>query len=206
MSLATATRTAPAAALSQALDDEPPVWPISIAIYSEMIRLGVIDEEAPVYLWKGRLAERMPPNPPHSTAVKRGYDRLGRILPPGFDIDRERPMALTLHPSVPQPDLAIVRGSFDDYVSMFFPASAVALVVEVADTTLAKDRRLAATYAAEGIPVYWLLNLAARRLEVHSEPAEGAYARLTPFGPEDEVPVILDGREVGRVRVADLLP
>lgn len=186
--------------------EEEPIWPITPAMYSEMIRLGVIDEKSRVYLWKGRLAERMPPNPPHSTSVKRGYDRLGRLLPDGFDIDRERPMALTLQPSVPQPDLAILRGSFDDHVTEFFPSTAVALVVEVADATLAKDRRLAATYASEGIPIYWLLNLSARRLEIYSEPTEGAYGRLTPFGPEDEAPVVLDGREVGRVHVRELLP
>ena len=190
---------------SIAIDDEP-VWPITVEMYQEMIRLGVIDEKARVYLWNGRLAERMPPNPPHSTSVKKGYDRLGRTLSSGFDIDRERPMALTLYPSVPQPDIAVIRGSFDDHIAKFFPSTVVALVVEVSDSTLGKDRRLAFTYAAEGIPVYWLLNLASRRLEVHSEPADGAYTRVTPFDPDENVPVVLDGLEVGRIRVADILP
>ncbi len=45
-----------------------------------------------------------------------------------------------------------------------FPTTAdVPLVVEVADTTLPKDRALALTYAREGIPVYWLINMKAGR-------------------------------------------
>ena len=188
------------------LSDDEPVWPITVAMYADMIRLGILDEKARVYLWKGRLAERMPPNPPHSDAVKASYDFLGRVLPPGFDVDRERPMSLTLHPSVPQPDIAVIRGRFKDFAPQFFPATVVAFIVEVSDTTLAKDRKPVFTYAAEGIPVYWLLNLASRRLEVHSEPADGTYTRVTPFGPDEEAPIVLDGREVGRVRVADLLP
>ena len=204
MSLATAPPANAAPAPDS--DAEPPLWPITIAMYSDMIRSGVIDEKALVYLWKGRLAERMPPSPPHSDCVKSLYDRLVRLLPATFEIDRERPMALSPHPSAPQPDVAIIRGQFRDFAPNFFPASAVALVIEVADTTLAKDRRMAATYAAEGIPVYWIVNLTARRLEMYSEPAEGVYTRLSPFGADAEVPVLLDGIAVGRVRVGDLLP
>ena len=80
------------------------------------------------------------------------------------------------------------------------------MIVEVSDATLAKDRRSAAIYAAEGIPVYWIVNLGDRCLELHAEPLDGVYRSRIVLAEGDEVPVVLDGREVGRLRVADLLP
>ena len=79
------------------------------------------------------------------------------------------------------------------------------LVVEVTDSTLSKDRGLVLTYANEEIPVYWLLNIPARRLEVYAVPSTGLHARRLLRAGQD-APVVLDGREVGRLRVADLLP
>lgn len=187
------------------IDDEP-VLPITVEMYQEMMRLGLLDETPNVYLWNGRLVERMPPKPPHSESVRQGYDRLKALTPDGYEIDRERPMALTLRPSAPQLDVAIIRGRFRDFSPNLFPSTAVALIVEVSDATLVKDRRNAATYAAEGIPIYWIINLGDRCLELHAEPLNGVYRSRIVLAQTDEVPVILDGREVGRLRVADLLP
>ena len=186
--------------------EDDPEWPITIPMYQEMIRLGLFDDAPLVYLWNGRLVERMPPYPPHSESVRIGYDLLRDLIPPGYQIDRERPMALSRSPSAPQPDLAIIRGRFRDFAPKFFPASAAALLVEVTDSPLAKDRRNAATYAAEGVPIYVIVNLGERQIELHSDPVEDIYRTRTILAESDEFPVILDGREVGRVRVADLLP
>lgn len=77
------------------------------------------------------------------------------------------------------------------------------LVAEVLD--LPHERLLAEVDAAEGIPFYWEMSLAQRLVTVYHEPEGSAYYASRVFGPGDEVPVILDGREVGRVPVADLL-
>ena len=61
-------------------------------------------------------------------------------------------------------------------------------------------------YAASGIPVYWIINLVDRQLEVYSDPEGRDYRTSQVFSPEQDVPVIIDGVEVGRIRVADLLP
>jgi hypothetical protein len=85
------------------------------------------------------------------------------------------------------------------------------LVVEVADATLASDRTFKKVlYAEAEIAVYWIVNLVDRRIEVHLEPTGAAerstYASRQDYGPLDEIPVIIEGREVGRIPVADLLP
>lgn len=185
---------------------EPPFWPISVAMYLQMIRRGILEEQDHVYLWRGRLAALMPPNRPHSHAVKAIYDLIHAMLPAAFDVDREQPLALRREATVPQPDLVIIRGRFAAFRDAFPSSAEVALIGEVSGSSLAQDRKLAHTYAAEGIPVYWLVNLPGRRVEVFTEPAEDAYTRCTPYAEDQEVPVVLDAREVGRIRVRDILP
>jgi Uma2 family endonuclease len=84
-------------------------------------------------------------------------------------------------------------------------------VVEVADTTLRTDRGTKKRiYARAGILVYWIVNLVDRRIEVYMEPSGARrkpdYRRQQEYGPADEIPVVLDGVEIGRVPVHDLLP
>ncbi len=66
------------------------------------------------------------------------------------------------------------------------------------------------TYAASRVPIYWILDLNRRRLEVHTEPeGEGlaaTYARTQFYGPDDEVSLVLDGREIARFLVKEILP
>ncbi len=186
--------------------DEPPAWPISVAMFTEMVYAGLIPEKEPVYLWKGRLVRRMTINRPHALAVTKTYNTLYDLRIPGHFVESEQPMALRLEPSVPQPDLKVGRGRMEDFPRDYPTTADVPLVVEVSDSSLAEDRKLAFTYAAEGIPIYWLINNRGRRLEVYTDPVEGAYAGIATFGTEQDVPVVLDGREVGRIHVADLLP
>jgi hypothetical protein len=45
---------------------------------------------------------------------------------------------------------------------------------------------------------------------VHTKPTRSAkkpsYKQHQEYGPDDEVPVVLDGREVGRISVKEILP
>jgi len=84
--------------------------------------------------------------------------------------------------------------------------------VEVAQTGLALARgRKAAAYARAGIADYWILNLGARVLEVHREPARPGPARrgwgylvIEPLGAGDTVTAL--AAPEAPIRVADLLP
>jgi Uma2 family endonuclease len=103
------------------------------------------------------------------------------------------------------PDVKLVRGRLEDYPREFPTTADVPLVIEVSDTTLPKDRALAQVYAREGIPVYWLINLNDRKVEVYDGPGEAGYARQTTYAESEVVPVVVDGREVGRIPVRDIL-
>jgi Uma2 family endonuclease len=209
--MSTATTPAPASVASgvpgpSPASFEPPLWPISVALYTRMVYAGILGKYDRVYLWKGRLAPKMTKHRPHCVAVRNTYNALYVLHLEGYTVEQESPMALRLEPSVPEPDVLVFRGGPDAFPHDYPTTADVPLVVEVSESTLAEDRALAFTYAAEGIPVYWLVNIPGRRVEVFTEPAEGAYTRCTPHGPDDMIPVVLDGREVGRIAVRDVLP
>ena len=62
------------------------------------------------------------------------------------------------------------------------------LVVEVADSSLRKDRGLKARiYAAAGVSDYWVVNVRDRVVEVHAEPTDRGYARVSSHGSGETV-------------------
>jgi len=68
--------------------------------------------------------------------------------------------------SVPEPDVAILPGSIDDYDTVH-PRDAL-LVVEASDSSLPQDRiTKTAIYAGAGIHEYWIVNLRDEVVEVN---------------------------------------
>ena len=111
----------------------------------------------------------------------------------------------------PLADTIVLRGPDTIYSTRLACAADVALLAEISDTTYAKDsgpklRR----YATFRIPVYWIVDLNRRIVEVRTGPfgkgKQAGYALCHTYREGDRVPVELDGQEVGRVAVSDLLP
>jgi Uma2 family endonuclease len=105
----------------------------------------------------------------------------------------------------------VIRGAIRDYTGRRRTPADAALVIEVAEASYRTDRYTKyAIYAAARVPIYWIVDLNRNRLEVHTEPrGEGEtahYAQLRLLDPNDEVPLVLDGREVARFAVRDILP
>ena len=105
----------------------------------------------------------------------------------------------------------MVRGDEDAYEDRHPGPEDIALVVEVTRSTVAKDRALARVYGPGGIPVYWIVNLPKRRLEVYSHPVPlTPIARVYPapviLGETESVDLTIEGQVVGQIPVADLLP
>ena len=79
------------------------------------------------------------------------------------------------------------------------------MIVEVADSSLAEDREYAANlYGPAGIPMYWIVNVKGRRVEVYARPRRKRAPEI--FAEGQSVPLLIDGREVGRIAVDDILP
>jgi hypothetical protein len=78
---------------------------------------------------------------------------------------------VTTTDSVPEPDVKVVRGRLSDFATRHPAASDLALVVEVADTSLQQDRTIKhRIYARAKVPIYWIVNLIHDVVEVHTEP------------------------------------
>ena len=186
-----------------------PLYRLTVKQYLKMIRTGILTVEDKVELLEGVIVAKMGRDAPHVLVTRLILDALYRILPAGWFAAKEDPFRTG--DSVPEPDCLVIRGTIRDYAKRHPGTTDLALVVEVANTSLGRDRgRKRRIYARAGMPFYWIANLQANQLEVYSDPtgpADGpAYRQVQILGPDDEVPVILDGREVGRIAVRDLLP
>jgi Uma2 family endonuclease len=107
--------------------------------------------------------------------------------------------------------VVIVRGNTRNYLDRHPGATDVVLVIEVADSTLERDRELKQSiYARAGIPQYWILNLSEQQLEIYTNPMSttelASYQTRQDYRAKDEVAIVIEGREVGRVSVKQLLP
>ncbi|MFO0844402.1 MAG: Uma2 family endonuclease [Gemmataceae bacterium] len=184
---------------------ELPMYRLSVAQYEAMVEKGILNENDRVELIRGLLVAKMTPQPPHAISVDLVQDALREILPAGWHVRIQAPLRLT--DSVPEPDDCVTRGTRRDYRRKHPAPTDVALVVEVSDSTLASDRSTKKEmYAEAKIPTYWIVNLVDTQLEVFTDPAGSDYAVKRVLAPKDEAPLILDGREVGRVPVQELLP
>jgi Uma2 family endonuclease len=192
------------------VEAEFPPHRMTIDRYQRLVESGVYGPDDPVFLWKGRLVEEMTKGNPHAFSSSSIVVLMVRLVPGGWAVRPDQPIVLSDN-SMPEPDLAIVRGSLRDYLDRTPNARDLALVAEVADSSLMQDSvtKLKA-YAADGVPVYWIVNLVSRRIEVYAGPSGPAetpsYGERREYGPDDEVPVVLEGREVGRIAAREILP
>ncbi len=167
--------------------------------YETLAELGAFGDER-VELLYGMVVAMSPKGPRHESALQ----RLTRIFVRQFDgratVRIQAPFAAS-DGSEPEPDLALVPlGEYDDA----HPTLAH-LLVEVAQSSLEIDRTTKAQLYAEcGVPEYWIVNLVDGLVEVHTEAARGAYARVTPFRRGESV-TLREFPDVG-IAVDDVLP
>ena len=205
--MATAIETAPIQAPAA---DAP--FDLTIDLFSRMVESGLIPRDRRVYLHHGRLYEKMARTKAHGSveaAVTRAVDRR---LPEAWSLWPES--TIVLDPSnAPLPDFAVIRSG--DLVGRVAPdrypgPQDVGILIEIAVTSLRDD--LTSTleqYARALIPTYWVVDVAGRRILVHSEPrvveGRGEYAKVETYRPGQTVPLVLEGQEVARVPFEDLL-
>ena len=181
---------------------------LTVKQYHELIDAGILQSGDPVELLEGVLVRKMTINPPHTGTVRRGRTRIEPALPAGWRYRAEQPIILS--DGEPEPDGVIARGTpADDDV--FHPSAAdVVLVIEVADASLLRDRGVKLrSYARAGIPVYWIVNLIDREVEVYADPvaeSEPRYRRRDVYGPAATVAFALPDGPAMSVAVAALLP
>jgi Uma2 family endonuclease len=181
------------------------LYRVNVSEYERLVALGALDDPK-IELLDGFLVRKMGKNPPHVWSVDVTEIGLSRLLPAGRLVRRESPVRIP-ECDEPEPDVAVVRGTRLDYKTRHPGPNDVGLLVEVAESSLDRDRgEKQRAYARARIPVYWIVNLIELQIEVYTDPVDTRYRAQAVHPRGTDAPVILDGIECGRLRVDDLLP
>ncbi len=146
-----------------------------------MGEIGVLTPSHRVELLEGWIVEKMNHRPDDTFVVRLLDHWFQSNIPPGWLVQCQLP--ITLLRSEPEPDLAIVRGAHADYRDRHPGGSDCRLVIEVADTSLAKDRVKSSIYASAEIEEYWIVNLETQKVERMTHPNASNYDRSEIFQP-----------------------
>jgi Uma2 family endonuclease len=182
---------------------------ISVDLYHRMIESGMFSEDDRLELIDGWLVQKMPHSPPHDSCIQLVAEALNRILPPGYCLRNQS--AVTFSDSEPEPDITVVYGAARSFVTRHPGPEEIALIVEVAHTSLSFDQRIKQPlYARERIPCYWIVDVINRCVEIYKEPsgpmAEPRFQPKQVLTEKDTVSLEIAGREVAKIPVSSLLP
>lgn len=176
--------------------------------YHKMIETGVLTSGEPYELLEGNLVHKMSRGTPHDAAILVLTKRFVRLVPDGWEVRGQSAVTLT-GGSEPEPDFALVRGDESTYRNRHPGPADIGLVVEVSDSSLRVDRHdKGSIYAHNAIPVYWVVNVIDKVIEVYTDPTgtgpTATYAARNDYLSGTAVPVALDGTAVGTIAVADV--
>jgi Uma2 family endonuclease len=172
--------------------------------YHRAADAGVFGPDERLELIDGEIYRMSPQKGPHLVATGLTRTVMENLFRVGWIVLVQAPLALGLE-SEPEPDVAVVRGAWRDFVTG--PPTAAELVIEVSDSTLAFDQGTKANlYARAGIADYWIVNLPERVLEIRRRPdrAREEYQSVSRHGSGETVSPLADS--TAAVAVRDLLP
>jgi Uma2 family endonuclease len=176
---------------------------LTVAEYHRMAEAGILTERDRVELIEGELIAMSPIGSEHSGTVNALNRTLVRAVGDRAVVAVQNPVQLD-DLSEPEPDFALLKPRDDDYRRATPRPHEVLLIIEVADTSLAYDRAVKRSlYARHGIPEFWIVNLAAKQVEVCRSPTGEQYASVSHVGGEAVLePQLLSG---ATIRVSALL-
>ena len=158
--------------------------------YHRMIEVGLLTKDDRVELLAGDIVEMAPIGDPHQSTVDRINRLFGQALGDRVIVRVQGPVLLAAVESEVQPDLALLAPRTDFYRSRRPEPADVLLLVEVMDTSAARDRRVKLPlYAQAGIVETWLVDVNTNRLEVHRRPAPGGYEETRVLRRDEELTI-----------------
>jgi Uma2 family endonuclease len=178
----------------------------SVDEYRQMSKTGILGEDDRVELIEGIVVAMSPKSIAHRFAV----DALLAILPGmlGQEWYPSGQNPLQLSTSEPEPDVAILRGSYRDYRNRHPEAKDAGLVIEVAESSLHYDRRTKGfLYSKHEVPEYWIVNLLDECVESYRTKPDKSqhFLPAETIAVGTEAPLVIGGRQYGSIRVADLI-
>jgi Uma2 family endonuclease len=161
--------------------------PLKRVEYDRLVELGAFGQEK-LELIRGTIVHMSPQGVRHAFSIQElTHFFVLTLVASGRAVVRvQLPFAIGDH-SEPEPDLAVVPPI--DYEDAH-PARAF-LIAEVADSSLQFDRtEKAALYASADVPEYWVLDVTHGLIEVYTDIIDGAFTRVTPYRPGQEITLV----------------
>jgi len=150
----------------------------TVADYHRLAEVGMLGPDARVELLDGQVVDMSPIGSRHAGTVNWLAARLRQLVGARAILSVQNPVVLDEY-SEPEPDLALLAPRPDYYRGAHPRPRDVLLVVEVADTTLEKDRDVKLPlYARAGIQEVWIVDLNGERVEVYREPRASAFESI----------------------------
>jgi len=181
-----------------------------------MIEEGIVPEDSTVELLRGVMVRKdrsvigedpKRHSPLHVLVVSLLTALAGRINCDRWYLQIQLPVVCPPD-GAPEPDAAIVRGAPRDYVDRLPAAGDVSCVIEVAHSSLERDREdKLPSYAAAGIGQYVIINLQNMTVEVYEQPdaAGGQYRKRVTLERGERLELKLPDGVFG-VEVGEVLP
>jgi Uma2 family endonuclease len=150
--------------------------PFTLEMYHKLGELGIFDEDDRVELLDGQIVEMSPIGDAHAACVYRLTNLLARRTSGDVGVSTQSPVVLDPRWE-PQPDIAVLRRPGGSGGRWLPTAREVVLVIEVADTSLDRDRDLKIPrYAHAGIAETWLVDVNAHAITCYRDPRADGYA------------------------------
>jgi Uma2 family endonuclease len=155
------------------LVDQDEIHRLSIADVVKMYEVGILDEDDRTELIDGVLLTMSPPSETHSRLVAWLTRHFVRAFP---DLEVRVQDAVEIDGGYLSPDVMVIDpGSLPSDLAN--RVRTALLVVEVCLTSQQRDRMKALLYARAGVGEYWMIDVPARQVLVHREPAQTGYAQ-----------------------------
>ena len=147
----------------------------TVADYYKMAEAGILTPDSRVELLNGEIIKMSPQKSIHTAIIDFLDDEFRNALRDEVHIRCQGPIRLNNF-SEPEPDLVLLKKRENRYRDRHPRPAEVHLVIEVSDTTLEKDRTVKKEmYAKAGIPLYWIINIEDRQVEIFSNPKNEDY-------------------------------
>ena len=184
---------------------EPRRW--SVDEYHGLLRDGIFNHGDPYELLEGLIVRKQIHGPKHDAGVLYSDYALRASLPPGYWVRVQS--AMTTEDSEPEPDLLVFRGNLRDFSDRHPGPAEVVLVVEVADSSLKRDRDWKGRINAKAGVEYWIVNVLDGVVERYTAPyvlpgGTTAYRDRADFRGDDLITPPVPG--AAPIRAGDLLP
>ncbi len=155
--------------------------------YHRMAEAGILGEDDRVELVGGELVEMTPIGTRHLACVVALNHLLVEASKGRWFVSVQNPVRLGERDE-PQPDLSLLRRRPSPGAPAPPGPGDVSAVIEVSDTTLSYDRNVKLPlYARSGVPEAWIVDLAGRKVEVHSDPGPDGYGARRSFAPGERI-------------------